>query len=149
AASSRPLPARGERKELSQLQLPPPLRQRAQPQSVEADKTFGVTLVVADLAVLEGDEVLIVKRILAVAADQTDIALIQFQSHPAGDEFLASIDGRLQHFALGRKPEAVIDRFRIFRHQLVLEMRRAAIERNRFDGAMRGKENSAAGGLIH
>src|ERR1700733_6669397 len=97
-----------------QFQLPLPLPERPQPQRVEADEAFGVALVVGDLAVLEGDEVLIVERIFALAADHAGIALVELQPHAAGDKFLALIDRGLQHFALRREPETVIDQLGIF-----------------------------------
>src|SRR3546814_4567015 len=59
------------------------------------------------------------------------------------------VDRRLQHLAFGREPEAVVDELGIFRHQLVLEVRRAAIERDAFDTAMRPRIDFAAGRFIH
>src|SRR3546814_9361190 len=46
-------------------------------------------------------------------------------------------------------PEAVVDQLGIFRHQLILEMRRPAIERDLFDPAMRAGIDLAARRLIH
>ncbi len=43
---------------------------------------------------------------------------------------LAVVDRRLQHLALGREPEAVVDELGIARHQLVLQMHGAAVERD-------------------
>ncbi len=45
--------------------LLPPLPQRAQAQGIEADEALGIAVIVGDRAFLEGDEVLIVERILA------------------------------------------------------------------------------------
>ena len=61
---------------------------------------------------------------------------------------LALVDQRLQHLALGREPEAVVDQLGVARHQLVLEVRGAAVERDRFDGAVRGEQDGAAGRLV-
>ena len=58
--------------------------------------------------------------------------------------FLALVDHRLQHLALGREPEAVIDQLGIARHEAVLQMGRLAVERERFDGAMRSEQDGAA-----
>src|SRR5262249_42401 len=77
------------------------------------------------------------------------IALVELERHPAGDKFLALVDRRLQHFPLGRKPEAVINKFRIFRHQFVFEMCGAAIERDRFDPPVGGEQYRAAWSLVH
>ena len=59
------------------------------------------------------------------------------------------IDGRLQHLALRAEPEAVIKQFGIFRHQLILQMRRAAIERDLFDAAMRDVQDGATRRFVH
>src|SRR3546814_15804044 len=59
------------------------------------------------------------------------------------------VDGRLQHLAVGREPEAVVDELGIFRHQLVLEVRGAAVERDAFDTTMRPRIDFAAGRFIH
>ena len=64
--------------------------QRAQAQGVELDEARRVVLVVGALVVLEGDEVLGVERIGRRAADDQHVALVQLQSHGAGDELLAS-----------------------------------------------------------
>src|SRR5258708_11279303 len=62
-----------------QPQLLLALAERAQPQGVEFDEARGVTVVVGDRAFLEGDEILIVQRILALAAYHDDVALVEFQ----------------------------------------------------------------------
>src|SRR5262245_55807697 len=49
-----------------------PLRERAQPQRVQADEARGVAVVVGDLAFFERDKILVVKRIRALAADHVD-----------------------------------------------------------------------------
>jgi hypothetical protein len=63
-----------------------------------------------------------------VAADHGDAALVELEPHLAADEFLA-VDGGLEHFALRREPEAVVDELRTLRHQLVLEMNGDTVER--------------------
>ena len=131
-----------------QPQFPFPLRQGAQPQRVELDEARGVAVVVGDGALLEGDEVLVVERIGALAADDVDAALVELQPHLAGDQFLALVDERLQHLALGREPEAVVDELGVFRHQLVLEVRGAAVERDRLDAPVGEEQDGAAGGLV-
>src|SRR5664280_3110368 len=133
----------------SQPQLFLALAERAQPQGIELDEARGIAVIVSHRTFLEGDEILIVQRILALAADHDDISLVEFQAHPTGDIGLAVIDRRLQHLALRREPEAVVDEIGIFRHQLVLEMSRTAIERDRFDAAMRHQQNGAARRLVY
>src|SRR5690606_11781922 len=50
--------------------------------------------------------------------------------------------------ALGAEPEAVVDERRVLRHQLVLQVHGAAIERDRFHAAVGGQHDRAAGGFI-
>src|SRR3546814_19152862 len=76
-------------------------------------------------------------------------ALVKLQPYGAGNLGLAMIDRRLKHLALRREPEAVVDQFRITRHQFVLEVRRAAIQRQLLDPAMRREQNGAARRFIH
>ena len=59
------------------------------------------------------------------------------------------IDRGLQHLALRREPEAVVDQLGIARCQLVLQMRGAAIERQLLDAAVREVIDRAAGSLVH
>src|SRR6478752_4742444 len=126
----------------------PPHAERAQPQRVEPDEALGVLLVVGALVVLEGDERRGIQRLPAFPAGHHHIALVEFEPHLALDVFLALVDQRLQHLALRREPEAVVDQLGVARHQVVLEMRRAAIERDRLDGAMRREQDRAAGRLV-
>src|SRR5207248_2845257 len=75
--------------------------------------------------------------------------LIEFQPDAALDLLLALIDRRLQHLALGREPEPVVDQLGIARHQLVLEMHRAAVEAEALDAAMRRQQDRAARRLVN
>src|SRR6516165_7539568 len=113
--------------------------QLAPAQRIEADESLRIVLVVGTRAVLERHEPLVVERIGAVAADHGGLALVELEAYPSGGELLAAIDRGLQHLALGREPEAVVDQLGIARHQLVLKMRRAAVERDLLDAAM-GRE---------
>src|ERR1700754_3283673 len=83
-----------------QPQLPLALAERAQPQCVKLDEARGVAVIVGDCAFLEGDEILIVERVLALAADHGGVALVELHPHLTGDILLAEIDRRLQHLAL-------------------------------------------------
>src|SRR3546814_7608504 len=84
-----------------------------------------------------------------LAADDAGVALVKLEADGAGDVRLAMVDRRLQHLAFGREPEAVVDELGIFRHQLVLEVRGAAVERDAFDTTMRPRIDFAAGRFIH
>ena len=55
----------------------------------------------------------------------------------------------LQHLALRREPEAIVNEFGIFRHQLVFQMRRAAIQRDAFNAAMGTGVDFATRRFIH
>src|SRR4051812_15696473 len=121
----------------SDLRLPPSALQQTQAQRVELDEPRGVALVVGAGIVLEGDVLLAVEALLGLAADHRRIALIELQAHHAFDVLLALVDQGLQHLALRREPEAVIDQLRIARHDLVLQVPRAAIEGDALDAAMR------------
>ena len=58
------------------------------------------------------------------------------------------VDGGLEHLALGREPEAVVDQVGVFDRQLVLQMHGPAVEGDRLDAAVGGQQDGAAGGLI-
>src|SRR5262249_45152573 len=133
--TSRPCAARRRERDL-QLQLLLALPERAQPQRVEPDEAGGVALVVGNRTFLEGDEILIVERIRALAPDHADASLVELEPHIAGHVGLRLVDRSLQHLALGREPEPVVDQLGVFRHQLVFEMRGAAVERDLLDAAM-------------
>ena len=105
-------------------------------------------MIIGDLAFLEGDEILIVERVRRLAPDHGHIALVELDSDRSGDVLLALVNQGLEHFALGREPEAIVDQLRIFGHQLVLEMSRAAIQCDGFNAAMRLQQDGAAGRLV-
>src|SRR5260370_20352278 len=128
------------------LAISAPPRQ-AQAQGVQLDKTFGVALVV-DRVLLEGDVAEAVEAPGRPPADDSDRSLVELQPHDAFDILLALVDQRLQHFALGGEPEAVVDQLGIARHHLVLEMRRTAVEGQALDPAMRRLQDRAARRLI-
>src|SRR5208283_425065 len=123
--------------------------ERAQPQGVELDEARCVAMVISARAFLEGHEILVIEGVSARTANDESRALEKFQTHPAGDELLATVNEGLQHFALRRKPKSIVDDLGIFWHQLVLEMRGTAIERDLLNPAMRVIKDRAAGRLIH
>jgi hypothetical protein len=65
-----------------------PLAQHAQAQGVQLDEAGGVLLVIGDGAVLEGDQFLIVQAVLALAADDGGVALVELDPDRARDLFL-------------------------------------------------------------
>src|SRR5262249_8674628 len=77
------------------------------------------------------------------------MALVELELDRSGHELLRRVDGGLQHLALGREPEAVVDQLAVFMHELVLAVGCAAIERDGFDPTVRGEQDGAAGGLVH
>src|SRR6185312_14316177 len=121
--------------------------QQPQAQRVQLDEALRILLVV-DLIGLEGDIVLTIEAALGFASDHADAALEQLEAHRAADVLLALVDGRLQHLALGREPESEIDELGIARHEIVFEMRGAAIERDALHAAVRREQDGAARGLI-
>src|SRR5215469_598598 len=54
------------------------------------------------------------------------MAFVELELDRSGHELLRRVDGGLQHLALGREPEAVVDQLGVFRHELVLEVGCAA-----------------------
>src|SRR5947207_11839969 len=124
-----------------------PLRGEAEAQCLQADKALGVALVV-NLVFLEGDVRQAVEAVRRLPPDDRRRALIEFQPHTPLDLLLALIDRRLQHLALGREPEPVVDQLGIARHQLVLEMHRAAVEAEALDATMRRQQDRATRSLV-
>src|SRR5205823_2797120 len=61
---------------------------------------------------------------------------------------LALVDRRLEHLALGREPEAVVDEAGVARHQLVLEVHSATVERDALYATMRGEQDRTTGRLV-
>ena len=59
------------------------------------------------------------------------------------------IDRCLQHLPLWREPEAVIDQFGVARGQFILQMRRAAIQRQLLDATMGSMIDGAARRFVH
>src|SRR5215831_3177224 len=130
------------------LATPVALSQGPQPQRIETDESRRVLLVVGALVVFEGDEAGGIERLVAFATGDDDIALIELEAHHALHLLLALVDQRLQHQPLWREPKSVVDELGVARHQLVLEVCGAAVERDRFDRPMGREQDGAPGGLI-
>src|SRR3546814_12387780 len=94
-------------------------------------ETFRIALIISACIILERHHLLAIERIRRLPSDYMHAALVKLQPYGAGNLSLAMINRRLKHLALRREPEAVVDQFRIARHQFVLEVRRATIQRDR------------------
>ena len=77
-----------------------------------------------------------------------DRALEELEAHGAGHPALALVDRGLQHRALGREPEAVVDERGVARHQLVLQVGGRAVERQALDRAVGGDQDRAPRRLV-
>src|SRR5690606_40481154 len=100
---------------------------------IELDEALSVLLVIGTRVILKGDMGFGVERVGRGAANNRCHALVEFQAHCACHHFLALVDKGLKHLALRAPPETVIDQLRIARHQLILQMGRATIKRERFN----------------
>ena len=97
-------------------------------------------------------------QLLEIVVVQNLVDLLRELGVDGGDDGFDGFDGvggdqagvgqGLEHVALGRVPEAVIDQLGIFRHQRVLEMRRLAVEGQRLHGPVSRQQDRAAGGLV-
>src|SRR5262245_53198916 len=128
--------------------LAAPALQQAQAQGVELDEARRVALVVGSLVLLERDVREAVEALRRFSADHGGVALVELHPDRALDMLLALVDQRLQHLALRREPEAVVDQLGIARHDLVLEMHRAAVEGDALDPAMGVVQDGAARRLV-
>src|SRR5690606_24300535 len=90
-----------------------------------------------------------IKAVRALAAHNLCQPLVELQPYRAGNTFLAEVDRSLQHLTLGSEPEAVVDQLCVLRHQLILEVSRAAIQRDAFDTAMGHRVDRAARSFVH
>src|SRR5207302_11348596 len=103
---------------------------------------------VVDGVRLEGDVGEAVEASRRLSADDARRTLVELQARHALDILLALVDQRLQHLALRGEPEAVVDQLGIARHQLVLQMRGAAVEGQALDRAMGGLQDGSARRLV-
>src|SRR5713101_5676930 len=86
----------------------PAPRGEAQAQRIQPDEALGIALVV-DRVFLEGDMAEAVEAFGRLPADDAGRALVELEAHDPLDILLALVDQGLQHLALGREPEAVVD----------------------------------------
>jgi galactose mutarotase-like enzyme len=74
-------------------------RQGAQTQSIQADETRRIFLVVSATIIFKGHEVVLVKRLRTLPSTDDHIALVELQAHNPFNMLLAFVDHGLQHFA--------------------------------------------------
>src|SRR3569833_422222 len=103
---------------------------------------------VVDRVLLERDDVGTVQAVRRLAPEDRDRALKEAKPGRAGDRRRDVVDRPLQHLALGREPEAVVDERRVAWHQILAQAQDLAIERDRFDRRARRVEHAAAGRLV-
>src|SRR5690606_18750597 len=99
-----------------------PCRDQPQPESVQPDEAFGVLLVIGARVLLEGHVLFAVERMVRPTRDRGGAALVELHPHGAGDMVLGLVDQRLQRLAFGAEPEAIVDQFRIARHDRVFQV---------------------------
>src|ERR1700730_18677868 len=124
-----------------------PPRGETQAQRIEPDEALGVALVV-DRVLLKGDVAEAVEALRRPPADNPGRSLVELEAHDPLDILLALVDQRLEHLALGREPEAIVDQLGVTRHQLVLQMCCTAVEGQALDPAMRRLQDRAARRLV-
>ena len=122
-------------------------RAHALRESVEANEAGGVALLV-DVVLAEGDEALVVQRLVALAAGDGDGSLAEAQRDRAGDALLRRVDERVVRLALGGPPATLVHEVRVARRDEILGGESAAIEHELLELGVRELEQRAAGGLV-
>ena len=101
-------------------------------------------MVVGPAIVLEGRDIGVKQGVIGAATGVVDVALVQLETDLTADALLRFVDHRLQHFALGTPPVAVVDQAGVTRHQLVLHVCHFAVQRQALDRAMRLEQQGTA-----
>src|SRR5438552_1304392 len=115
-------------------------------QRKQIDKTFGVLGVVP--AHGEAGQIGAVKRERRNTLGDVERAFPQFQADGAGDALLRNTEKSIERFAERRKPQAVVDKFRVAQRERLLEMRGFAVDGEALELLMRFDEQRSAGSLI-
>ncbi len=93
-------------------------RAHFQRQAEQADKAFGIALVV-DVLLPKGGEILAVQAEGALAPGRDDIAFVQLEAHRAGDRPLGAVHKGIQRLAQRGEPQPIVDQLGIFeRHHV-------------------------------
>src|SRR5437588_8299733 len=115
-------------------------------QRKQIDKTFGVLGVV--LAHGEAGQVSAVKRERRNTLGDVERAFPEFQADGAGDALLRNVEKSIERFAKRRKPQAVVDKFRVAQRERLLEMRGFAVHGEALEFLVRFDEQRSAGSLV-
>ena len=78
-------------------------------------------MIVRRSVAFHGGDFWIVEALRASAADSDDVAFVKFQPDDASHVALRFGDERLERFALGREPEAVVNELAVFRARASLD----------------------------
>src|SRR5579884_1590779 len=97
------------------------LRARPRRQAENPDKSRRILLVVA-LAHRERRKIRAVKRVIRFPAHNRNVSLVERQRHCACDIFLRALHKRIQRLAQWREPKPVVNQFRVFQRDVLLEM---------------------------
>ena len=118
------------------------------PERVEPDKAFGVALIVGTFVFFEGSDGFVKKCVRGGPANYLHIPLVETQPDPSVDPLLRVVNSRLEHFSFWAKPVTVVDQLRISRHEFILEVGDASIQRDRLDGPMCLKQDRSTGSFV-
>src|SRR5229473_6953079 len=115
-------------------------------QGEEVDEAFGVFGIVA--AHGETGEVGAIERERRDALGDSERALPQFEADGAGHALLRDVKKTVERGAQRRKPQAVVNQLGVTQRKRLLKMRGLAIHGKRFEFAMRGDQQRAAGSFV-
>src|SRR5213080_947614 len=115
-------------------------------QRKQIDKTFGILGIVP--AHGEAGQVSAVKRERRNTLGDVERALPQFQADGTGDALLRGVEKSIERFAERRKPQAVVDKFRVTQRERLLEMRRFAVDGEALEFLVRFDEQRSAGSFV-
>src|SRR6476659_4507610 len=88
----------------------------------------GRVALLIDVVFAEGDEALVVQRVLALASHHLHAALEQAQRHRAGDALLRDVHEGIVRLALGRPPPALVHEVGVARRDEIFGRERRAFQ---------------------
>src|SRR5437588_2013698 len=89
-----------------------------------------------------------IERVIRLAADDADIALIERQRNRPSDVLLRSLDESVERFAQRREPQPEVNKFRILEPDMLLEVQKIPIQAQRFKFVVSGKQQRASRSLV-
>src|SRR6266516_167355 len=116
--------------------------------SIHSDEASSITLLVY-MFFAESNEALIVQSVLAFTTDDRSSSLEEFEGDGSGNALLRDVYESIVGLALRRPPAAVVYEIRIARGDEVLGGKRATIQNELLELAVRGVEQGAAGGFVN